>query len=366
MLPLFFSYLLALAAAQSGTLLVLDTGVGHRSTPIPRWHTSLRSLTASGTNASILQSFGTGSTPAEPINAYSLAYTNITKSAYLATGQGIIRADLDTGHHEIIIPNEQGDPITSVTISPTEAKLYFSTLITGLIKSANLNGSNIQLIHNASQGLDFSLPAYTPANSHAAGLLPDPNKNWLYWSASRGGPDSGSIRRIPLHGPGPEQILATGLNTPAQLRLVRDTTTQTNALWWAEKAPDAASPTALRLLDLYKFAEFPSSSSAARPLPPPSVSPVLTMIHSDDSSLFRDVDAAGETQTLGIQSFVVYRDGVTQRVWFVVMSAGRSVFGKLVEMTWQGSGGGRRRPVLKVFNQDTRDLGVPVGLEYVP
>ncbi|KAH9880131.1 hypothetical protein J1614_002157 [Plenodomus biglobosus] len=360
MLPLFFSCLLALAAAQSGTLLVLDTGVGHRSTPIPRWHTSLRSLTASGTNASILQSFGTGSIPAEPINAYSLAYTNITKSAYLATGQGIIRADLDTGHHEIIVPNEQGDSITSVTISPTEAKLYFSTLTTGLIKSANLNGYNIQIIHNASQGLDFSLPAFTPANSHAAGLLPDPDKNWLYWSASRG-PDSGSIRRIPLHGPGPEQILATGLNMPAQLRLVRDTTTQTNALWWAEKARDSSSPLALRLLDLYKFAELPSS----RPLPPPSVSPVLTMIHSDDHSLFRAVDAAGETQTLGIQSFVVYRDGVTQRVWFVIMSAGRSVFGKLVEMTWQGSGGGRR-PVLKVFNQDTRDLGVPVGLEYVP
>ncbi|KAI8939733.1 hypothetical protein NX059_003479 [Plenodomus lindquistii] len=84
-----FLCLLDAAAAQIVTLLVLDAGVGHRSSPVPRWHTVLRSLTPSGTNATVLKSFGPESTlesSAEPINAYSLAYTNTTGDAYVATG----------------------------------------------------------------------------------------------------------------------------------------------------------------------------------------------------------------------------------------------------------------------------------------
>ncbi|KAF2845993.1 hypothetical protein T440DRAFT_459074 [Plenodomus tracheiphilus IPT5] len=291
--------ILHISAAQTGTLLILDTGVGHRSAPIPHWRTSLRRLEPSGTNASIIQSFGPDSTPdspAEPISAHSIVYTNITDSAYLATGQGIIRAAVDTGDNELII------------------------------------------------------------STHDA----DGDMGWLYWSASRGA-NEGSIRRAPLTGMGVEEVLVAGLNMPGQLRLVRDTITRTNSLWWTEKGRWGSSSTSLKLIDLFRFAEYPS----LKPLPPPTVSPVQTMIHSDNSSVFFEKDAAGEKQTLGIQSFVVYRDGVTQRVWFVAMSDGRTVFGKLVEMTWQGSGDGRKA-VLKVFNQDTGDLGAPVGLEYAP
>ncbi|CBX98051.1 predicted protein [Plenodomus lingam JN3] len=152
----------------------------------------LNPATSSSSIPAILQSFGSKSTPespAEPIYAYSLAYAAPTRSAHLATGQGIIRTELDTG-------------------------------------AMNTTRREDILQH---------------------------------WTASHG-TDRGSIRRIPLAanptGEGDEYVLATGLNKPGQLRLVRDSTTQTNSLWWTEKGQGSSSSTCLKLVDLYKFAEF--------------------------------------------------------------------------------------------------------------
>jgi hypothetical protein len=67
---------------------------------------------------------------------------------------------------------------------------------------------------------------------------------------------------------------------------------------------------------------------------------------------------------LNIQSFVSYDNRVELTVWFVVESSGRTMFGKLVKANWRGSGGSRG-PVFNVLNVDTKDVGVPIGLEYV-
>lgn len=353
-----FLALIQLCAAEPGRLLILDNGVGHRSTPVTRWRTSLRSVTTSGTNASILQQYGPESesgAPVVPINAFSLAYDPSTSHAFSATGQGIIRAEVPGEAHEVVIKDADGG---ALTISKKERKVYFSTRYDGLIKKADLDGSNVQLVRNVSQGVDYNIvSSYTPANSFADGLLVDEEKGWLYWSASRGD-DSGSIRRAPLNSSGDEEVLVTGLNIPGQLRLVRDTSTQTNSLWWTEKGRWNTSPTALKLIDLSRLPEYPSSKPASAP-----VVPVQTMIHSDNSTIFFETDFTGAKEVLSIQSFVVFRDQVSQKVWFVMQSSGRQMFGKLVEMTWQGSGGGRKA-VLKVLNQETQDIGVPIGLEY--
>jgi len=92
--------------------------------------------------------------------------------------------------------------------------------------------------------------------------------------------------------------------------------------------------------------------------------PTGTLISSSQSPLFFENDSTGEKQTLAITSFVVCRNEVEQKVWFVVNSAGRTVFGKLVEVVWRGSGEGRG-PIFEVLNDNTEDVGVPVGLEHV-
>lgn len=80
------------------------------------------------------------------------------------------------------------------------------------------------------------------------------------------------------------------------------------------------------------------------------------------SATFEETDTVGEKQALSIMSYTIYRDGVTQTMWFVVRSTGREVFAILVKVTWQGSGEGRKA-VLKVLNENTQDVGVPTGLE---
>lgn len=352
-------------AASAGNLLILDAGVGHRSTPIPQWQPSLRRVATNGTNATIIQQLGPipeSGTPIEPILASSLAYSLYTQSAFLVTGQGIVRADIIGNSSEIIISGQDEDPwqIVSVTIAEKEKKLYYSTLYGGLIKKADLDGGRVETVKNVSQGINYSfVPSFTPANSYADGLLVDEEKGWLYWSATRGS-DDGSIRRTPIHPQsGEEQLIASGLSMPGQLRLVRDVRTRTNALWWTEKGRWNTSPTALKLVDLSKLSEVPASASVQLSTPVP----ILTMIQSNDSSIFFERDYTGEQQTLSIRSFVIFRDGFTQKVWFVVQSSGRTMFSKLIEANWRGSGDGRK-VMLNVLNQNTKDLGVPVGLEY--
>ncbi|KAL6707386.1 hypothetical protein ACN47E_004165 [Coniothyrium glycines] len=359
--------------AEPGRLLILDTGVGHRSSPTPQWQTSLRSLSTSGTNASIIQEFGPSPGPGGeivPIGATSLAYSPSTGFAFSATGEGIIRTHLSSGVSSTIIPTDQEghlDSISSIALAPLEQKIYYATSYTGLIHKANLDGSSRQLVRNVSQGLAFGVdtPGYTPSNSYAAGLLVDEEKGFLYWSAVRGDTD-GSIRRAalspqpqpqPQNPSPPDQLLVPGIPSPGPLRLVRDPTTATNALWWLESARPSTAPASLKLLDISRLP--PASSPASSPVPTTTM-----LLSTSHPAVFTAPDPAGAHTALDMAAFVVYRDGVTQRVWLVARSSKPAVLSRLVEVTWQGSGGGRRE-VLRVMNQSAGELGVPVGLEYV-
>ncbi|CAO2656187.1 Nn.00g049900.m01.CDS01 [Neocucurbitaria sp. VM-36] len=347
---------------SSGSLLILDTGVGHRSTPVTRWRTSLRGLTTRGTNATIIQQFGPETapgSPAEPIGAYSLAYSSSASSLYSATSQGIIHTDVDGSNPKVIITEEPINQIMSVTVAEKEGKLYYGTLYDGLIRRADLDGSNVEVVRNVSQGINWNLLlSYTPAYTYADGLLVDDEKGWLYWSASQG-PDDGSVRRAPLDYKGHEQVLASGINMPGQLRLVGET------LYWTEKGRWNTSPTAIKRFDLSQLRKSPPQPQPPSPTAAPVPFATQTVVHSNQSaSIFFEKDYTGDKQTLSIQSFVVYRNEVEQKIWFVVQSSGRTMFGKLVEVTWKGSGDGRKAEV-EVLTADTNDLGVPVGLEHV-
>lgn len=359
----FSSALPSLQYKPLDSLRILDTGVGHRSTPVPRWRTSLRGLTTRGTNASILQQFGSGNAPglpAEPINAYSLAYSPSTASLYSVTGQGIIRTGVDGSNPEVVVVDQDGGSgqIVSVTVAEKEGKLYYGTLYEGLIKRADLDGKNVEVVRNVSQGINYDIiPSYRPANFHANGLLVDDENGWLYWSASNG-PDDGSVRRTLLNSEGEEQVLASSINVPGQIRLVKDT----NTLYWSERGRWNTSPTAIKRFDLSQLRN--SSPTTPSPTSPLTAFATYTVVHSDESNLFFENDYTGDKQTLSIQSFVVFRNGIEQKIWFVAQSSGRTIFGKLVEVTWKGSGDGRKA-MFEVLAANTTDIGVPVGLEYV-
>ncbi|KAL1800292.1 hypothetical protein ACET3X_000634 [Alternaria dauci] len=345
----------AVAGLEPQFLIVLDTGVGHRSTPIPRWLTSLRSLTTRGTNATVLAQFSANSNAtqvSEPIGAYALAYSSSTSFLFSATGHGAVRTSVDGGDAVIILNDEEDHygQTASMAVAEKEQKVYYGNSFTGLIEKANFDGSYDSAVRNVSQGLDYSIPSYPSAVAYAGGIAVDEERGWLYWSSVRG-VDDGSIRRVPLSGLGEEQILASGIQTPGQIRVVKD------SLFWTEGGRQSDSPTAIKYLDRY-LSQLSTSGSLNTPIP------TGTLISSSQSPLFFENDSTGEKQTLAITSFAVYRNGVEQKVRFVVSSAGRTVFGKLVEVVWRGSGSGRG-PVFKVLNNDTEDVGVPVGLEYV-
>jgi hypothetical protein len=264
----------------------------------------------------------------------------------------VIRTSVTGGDAETILNDEEDryGQTVSMTVAEKERKIYYGNSYTGLIREANFDGSNNSLVRNVSRGLDYSIPSYATAISYAGGIAVDEERGWLYWSSVRGD-DDGSIRRVPLHGLGGEQVLANGINTPGQLRIVND------SLFWAEGGRQSNSPTAIKYLDHY-LSQLPTSSFLNTPIP------TGTLISSSQSPLFFENDFTGEKQTLGITSFAVYRNEVEQKVWFVVNSPGRTVFGKLVEVVWRGSGDGRG-PVFEVLNEATENVGVPVGLEYV-
>ncbi|OAL54956.1 hypothetical protein IQ07DRAFT_559420 [Pyrenochaeta sp. DS3sAY3a] len=343
-------------------LIVLDAGVGHRSTPVPRWRTSLRSLTPRGTNASIIREFGPDpqpNSPAEPVGAQALAYSPSTGYLFAASGSNILRTDVNGSVPVAILSDKPGLQITSVTVAEQAKKIYFGTLFDGQIKRADFDGRNIEVVRNVSQGLNYDIArTYVPANSYPAGILIDEEKGWLYWSASRGA-DEGSVRRTALEYAMPDAVLAEGIKVPTQLRLVGE------QLYWAERGRWSTSPTALKRFDLSQLRKGPPSSSSGSPTGAARPFETVTVVHSDMSNeVFSERDYTGDRQTLSINSFVIYRDGVEQRIWFVIQSSGRTMFGKLVEVHWRGSGDGRHAE-FEVLNKDTKDLGIPIGLEYI-
>jgi hypothetical protein len=338
------------------SLVILDTGVGHRSTPVPRWRTSLRSLSTKGTNATTLTQFGpasNGTNVVEPVGAYALAYSTSTSFLFSATGQGIIRTNVDGSDAKLILNDDDSasSQIVSITVAEKEAKIYYGNLYTGLIQKADFDGRNVELVRNVSQGLDYDvIPSYVPANFYPGGIVVDEARGWLYWSAVHGD-DDGSIRRAPLNGEGEEQVLVSGINMPGQLRINGDN------FYWVERGRWNTSPTAIKYLDRH-LSQLPST-----PTSPNIPVPTGTLIDSSQSPLFFENDYTGEQQALSIRSFVSYNNGVELTLWFVVESSGRTIIGKLVQANWRGSGGSRG-PVFKVLNADTKDVGVPIGLEY--
>ncbi|KAF2821055.1 hypothetical protein CC86DRAFT_386605 [Ophiobolus disseminans] len=348
---------------RTESLIILDTGVGHRSTPVTRWRTSIRSLTNRGANSTVLAQFGPESNATflqEPINGYSLAYSPSTSSLFSATGQGIVRTSLDGTESKVILTDHDGGmgQIMSLFVAEKDKKIYFGTLYEGLIKKANFDGTDIEVVRNVSQGLNYGIaPSYAPACFYPNGIAVDEERGFLYWSAAKGDND-GSIRRAPLQLSDQDhtQILVTGINMPGQIRIVGD------SLLWAERGRWNNLPTAIKYLDrnLNRIpAPLPSSTAPAL-----LALPTGTLVSSAQNKLFFEKDYTGEQQMLSIQSFVMYHGDVESTLWFVVQSSGRTVFGKLVEVHWRGSGDSRG-PAFEVLNSNTTDIGVPVGLEYV-
>lgn len=338
-------------------LAILDLGVGHRSTPIPRWPTTLRRINTDGTQAANLTQFGVDASDSnaleQPILGYALAYSPSTSSLFSVTGRGIARTNMAGGNLEYIVKRADSTPsqIVSITAAEQSQRLYYGDSYTGLIYSANYDGTNATVFRNVSQGLNFLLDSYTPANTYAGGIVIDETSGWLYWSSV----NDGTIRRVALSSDASaqEQVLVTGIDKPGQLRIAG------GSLFFAERGSWSTSPTAIKILTR-ALDQLPSSPSSS----PTLAVPTASVISSSQSPLFSETDYTGDKQVLSIESFVVYRNGVEQIVYFGVNSAGRTAFGKVVETVWRGSGDSRG-PVFKVLSARTAEVGLPVGVEHV-
>ena len=204
-------------------------------------------------------------------------------------------------------------------------------------------------------GLDMA-DSTMMSNSYADGILIDEDEGWIYWSASRGDSD-GSIRRAPLDTTwggggaadeteaGREEVLVAGINMPGQLRILN------GMLYWVEKGRWSSSPTYIKRAKLPRSASSTETSTSQKPLA------TEILVSSDQSSLFVEKDWTGKDNVLSIQSFTF--DDKGEKIWFVCQSSGRTMFGKLVEARVDGKG------ALKILNDDTKDIGVPVGIEYI-
>ncbi|KAH7394165.1 hypothetical protein DE146DRAFT_765819 [Phaeosphaeria sp. MPI-PUGE-AT-0046c] len=379
LLPIAFS-IPGLVAADENSLIVLDNGVGHRSltetapyvplplssnypltvnstyptnnitspapaknshlihyflqSPIPRWRTSLRSISTSGRNAHIFTQYGpvppNNYTTVEPINAYALGYSNSTSSLYLGTGSGLLRTDLN-GTNARTVSN--ASDVASIYVSEKTEKVYYGTSHDGLIRRSNLDGTSVEIFRNVSQGIEFGQARRSPS-----GIVVDEDEGWVYWSASNG-EDDGSIRRVKLNGD-EEQVLAEGLNMPGQLRI------NSGMLYWCEKGRWLNSPTSLSRARL----PLSASNSTVRGMRESEI-----VVHSNHTAIFFEYDSV-EKQTLGITSFVFNEDA--DRLWFVMESSNRVIFSKMVEVRLPSK-------ALKLMNWEAEDLGVPMGIEYV-
>jgi hypothetical protein len=319
--------------ATPNALIILDTGVGHRSIQVPRWRTSLRSISTHGDNATTLQQYGpvppNNYSVVEPIGATDLAQSRSTHSLFLATGSGIQRTALDGSNAQTIISTRD---VASIAVAERSGKLYFGTSREGLIWRSNLDGSGATPFRNVSQGSEWGF-----AKSFPAGILVDEDSGWVYWSASRG-PDDGSIRRVRITGAGAEQVLLSNLDMPRQLRIAG------GMLYWCEMGRWSNSPTSL------SRARLPSNTTTS------SVLEREIMVHSNHTAIFFEKDFTGDVQTLGIRSFAFSEKA--DRLWFVMESSSRTMFAKLAEIRL-------KTKALKLMNWEPRDLGIPVAIEYV-
>lgn len=222
-------------------------------------------------------------------------------------------------------------------MSEKSGKVYYGVSWDGLMFRANLDGSGSEVVRNVSQGLeDLEQARFQPS-----GIVVDEDGGWMYWSARRGD-DDGSIRRVRLAGDGEEEVLAAGLNMPGQLRI------SGGMLYWAEKGRWLSSPTSL------SRAELPlpvANGTAARA----STLKSEVLVHSNHTAIFFEDDGV-EKQTLGITSFAFNEDA--DRLWFVMESSNRVMYSKMVEVRLASK-------ALKLMNWETKDLGVPMGIEYV-
>jgi hypothetical protein len=108
-------------------LIILDTGVGHRSSSVPRWRTSLCSISTSGSNVTVLQEYGPAPSPnqtVEPIGARDVAYSRVTSSLFLATGDGILRISVKGSNAHVVVDRED---VQSVAFASKCGKVSFST-----------------------------------------------------------------------------------------------------------------------------------------------------------------------------------------------------------------------------------------------
>jgi hypothetical protein len=308
--------------APQGSLYIADYGVGHRSTPIPRWRTSLRKLNIDGTNSTILQEFGPANDLEVPIGVYAFSYDPRARQFYIATasGRSIIRTDLDGSNPTTILT--ESDPrgwISSLTVQGQ--KLWYGTGHYGLLKRANLDGSGLETFLNVSQGVNFEFgPNYTPAYSYANGIAVDEANNLVYWSSYKG-----SIRRAPLIANTTNiEILVEDIWEPGQLRLVRNST-----LYWTESG------------NYIRRAYIPPNQG----LEVGTVQPE-TLLNSSTTNLLSD----------SISSFAVSEED--EMIWVATQTAASVTSGRLLEMDMDGDR-------LKSLNENVTQIGVPIGLEYV-
>lgn len=112
-------------------------------------------------------------------------------------GENIYVANLDGTNETILIPGAWG---YALIVDTEHDKLYYED--NRVLKSANLNGTNIQIVDNAA-----NLPATTQTRIY--GMAIDYAADKLYWA----GRDSGSILRSNLDGTGKE-VLKSSLSSP--------------------------------------------------------------------------------------------------------------------------------------------------------
>jgi hypothetical protein len=262
-----------------------------------------------------------------------MAYSRATSSLFLATGAGLLRTSLNGSHAHVVSARTD---VQSVAVAPKCGKIYFGTQRDGYMWRANLDGSHVEFVRDVSQGKD----GWGSARSFAAGIFVDEDGGWVYWSASRGAGD-GSIRRVGMDGndESDDEVLLKGLDMPRRLRILQ------GKLYWCEAGRWSNSPTSLSRVDL------PADKKKGIDAMVPEV-----VVHSNHTTIFFEKDAFGEMQTLGIQSFAISKDG--DSLWFVIESSARTMFAKLVEVRLPSK-------ALKLMDEDTKELGIPVGIEYV-
>ena len=326
----------------SGSIFIADEGVGHRSTPVTRWRTSIRCITTNGTYAANLREFDSGTLEA-PVGASTLTHDPSTNRLYIATSYGIFRTNIDGSNPVAITVNETRTPPRSLAIA--DGKLYYGTSYDGLIKRVDLDGGPVEVFMNVSQGLNYPNSiggSYLSSYTYAAGLAIDKENGKVYWSTYTGPPGlaslphGGSIRRASFQPNATDvEVLAQDIYSPGQLRLLPN-----NYLYWTERGQYNNQPTTLRR------AQIPQSK-----VDTPDTLDIETLFDSNQNPLLN-----GSEGIMGITSFAVDEDN--KRLWFSAESDARVMYGKIVKM---GVDGGD----LQVLNENVTEIGVPVGLEYI-